>query len=99
VNFLHQIWDMRARSDIENIGNWWENAALLHILKNMSPQELAAHVEFAPQSQFNAYPVAVHCGHAWQPGELVVHATGPGKEVFPGGPEFNYIAEHAQELA
>jgi hypothetical protein len=106
LNFLQQVWDMRERTDIINIRDWWENAVVLHLLQNMSPEELAAHVEFAPQSQINAYPESVrsddpnvHCGYLWQPGDFVVHAAGFGKQRFPDGPEFKYIAEHVHELA
>jgi hypothetical protein len=88
---LDRVWALRHRTDIPNIADWWEQAAMTHLFRSMPPEEVAANVAFLPQRLLNTYPASEPCGTVWEPGDFVLHLAGPAKQGFAKLTEFPYL--------
>lgn len=72
VDFWRRVWD--ETSSIHH--QWWENAAVVKILGETDPADLAR-VEVTPQSHvFNAYVMGLPGRRLWLPGDFLVHFAG-----------------------
>lgn len=86
LEFMQQVWDARNDSSIASIKEWWENAAVVHLLRQKP--DLKQHVYVINQELLNAYPAGFpefdarpHCFKPWKPGGFVLHLVAASKHT------------------
>jgi hypothetical protein len=84
LDFLNQIWASNS-PDIPNMKAWWEQAAIIHLLKNSA--ELKSHVAIVSPRVMNSYPPAFAsrmggrpCWGSWHEGDFVLHFVDSSKQ-------------------
>jgi hypothetical protein len=104
LDFLNLVWET-FNPEIPNMNAWWEQAAIIHLLKNSA--ELGRHVAIVAKTVLNSYPPAFAaragsspCWGSWQEGEFVLHFVDSSKQTDMQGfvPLINNVTWEAMHM-